>query len=60
MAYGDPKITARMPAPVIKALKQLAQDQNRTPSDILRDLTIRELKRVGYSIEPEKGEDSNA
>ena len=45
-----------MPAPVIKALKQMAQDQNKTPSDVLRELTINELKRKGYSIEPEEGE----
>lgn len=54
--YGDPRFTARMPAPVIKALKQMAQDQNKTPSDVLRELTINELKRKGYSIEPEEGE----
>lgn len=60
MTYGDPRITARMPAPVIKALKQLAQDQNRTPSDILRDLAIKELKCAGYLRESEKGEDSDA
>lgn len=59
MTYGNPKITARMPAPVIKALKQLAQDQNRTPSDILRDLAIKELKRAGYSIEPKEGGNAN-
>ena len=56
MTCGDPRITARMPAPVIKALKQLAQGQNKIPSDILRDLAIKELKRAGYSIEPKEGE----
>ena len=60
MAKGSPKITTRMPAPVLAALRQLAEDRNKTPSDILRDLTIQELKRTGYSIDPAEEDDSIA
>ena len=49
-----------MPAPVIRALKQMAHDQNRTPSDILRDLTIKELKRAGYPVTQKEGEGYSA
>ena len=59
MPYGDPKISARMPAPVIQGLKQLARDMNKTPSDILRDLAIQELKRTGYAAEAKEGEDTD-
>ena len=58
--YGHPQIAARMPAPVIRALKQMAHDQNRTPSDILRDLTIKELKRAGYPVTQKEGEGYSA
>ena len=58
LTYGDPRITARMPAPVIDALKQLARNQGRTPSDILRDLTVKELRRAGYYVDPEEGEET--
>ena len=60
MQYGDPRLAARMPAPVIKALKQMAQDRNTTPSDILRELTINELKRAGYPIEEKKNEEEES
>lgn len=45
---GSPRFCIRMPKPINDALRQMAADRNTTPSDIVRDLTITELKRTGY------------
>lgn len=56
--WGDPVFTVRLPSPYKKALKQLASDEGRTTSDILRSLIEEELKRKGYRLtdEPIEGQ----
>lgn len=55
MTRGDPRFSVRLPAPIIQALKQLAESRHTTPSYILRNLALNELKRAGYSVEPKGG-----
>ena len=52
MGIGNPRFCIRLSEKNIEALKELAKARHTTPSDIVRDLTLNELKAAGYSVDP--------